>query len=107
MNYLAHFSFEEHQNNNTGYFTMIVAATTAEEAVDKFEKEIKRLHKEKDVFPGVEEIFIDDIIEFHETPANAVLTRYETRDRETSARLFANLITDSPDITSYDWCPFV
>jgi len=101
MNFLAHFSFEEESDRN-GYFTMIVSADKPDEAVNKFKAEILRL--KKDLFNGVNKIFIDDIIRINKIPEQATVIRFQSRSKNSLGIISINPV-DNKNLQAFNWCP--
>lgn len=107
MKYLAHFSFDQDKKEMNGYFTMIVSAPKPEEAMDKLEAKIKKLRKEGDIFSGIKEIFIDNLIEIENFPDKAILVRYESKKNDGFGRISADLFktTEADKIKAFYWTP--
>ena len=80
MLYLAHFSFDEHgDEQNHGYFTCVVKADSVDDSLDKFHALISKLRRETEVFQDVIKIYLDDVIQIKQVPSEGFLAHWETR----------------------------
>ncbi len=79
MHYLGQFSFfEEHENKNRyyGFFNCIVEADSPEKAVGLFSSHIRKTRKPCDLFHGITDIFLNDVIEIKQLPKDGIITNY-------------------------------
>jgi hypothetical protein len=81
MLYIGHFSFDE--TNITGlarhgYFTMVMAANSAEMAVAAFKSAIEFRKARDALFDAVVAVYVEDIIELPELPMVPVITRLQS-----------------------------
>ena len=111
MLYIGHFSFDEigsAREIRHGYFTSVVDAADVDRAVNEFKEVIYSMRKAGETFQRIITIYIEDIVEFHHVPANAVVTRIQS-----SAGQFPESITHNlpgvvaPGIKIYGFAPDV
>lgn len=80
MDYLAHFTTKE-KNNYTGSFTILVSATSEEDAITRLQDKIIEEKEGKGTFSRIERIFLENLYHIdHEDKKEPVLTIYESRD---------------------------
>ena len=84
MLYLAHFSFDgEHKGEPThGWFTCMVEADDIEASVDEFRHLINKLQKDEDIFQFVTKVYLEDIIQIRQVPAQGFLCHYSSSPGE-------------------------
>ena len=83
MLYLGHFSFDGERPENslipgetTGWFTLLVEAHSADEALQKFSDLIESLDGQFEGFNYVNNIYLDDATEVRELPPEGVLASW-------------------------------
>lgn len=93
MVYVGHFSFMQEPRYGDqevdgrayhGYFTTIVEAEDIDYALEKFKVLLEKLKDEKDVFEGINEVYLDICIECKTIPESGFLAHFmewEGRDR--------------------------
>lgn len=105
MLYIGHFTFDEigtGQEIRHGYFSTVVDADNIERAVTEFRELIFSMKKMEDTFQRIAAVYLEDIIEFQQLPAKAIVSRVQS-----SAGEFPESITHSlpgvanPGINSY------
>jgi small nuclear ribonucleoprotein (snRNP)-like protein len=112
MLYLGHFSFEGERPEDSlipgetgGWFTMLVEAEFADEALDKFTDLIESLDGRFEGFDEVRNIYLDDVTEIRELPPEGVLahwTEYPALDVRGS--ISTTLPSAAPDgVAAFDW----
>lgn len=104
MRYMAHFTFDEENHNKHGYFTMLLSADSAEEAVSSMRDKLMAIRNGSHAFDDVDEIYLDDIIEIERFPEEPVLLRYESMDLKDQTTLSANPI-DQQGLNVFHWWP--
>ena len=84
MLYLAHFSFDgEFRGDPThGWFTCMVEADGIEASVDEFHRLITKLHRDEDIFQFVTKVYLEDIIQIRQVPAEGFLGHYSSSPGE-------------------------
>lgn len=82
MLYVGHFSFDElgDEGPRHGYFTMLAQAEGPEEAVEKFRGRIQQLKGNGDLFNGVRALYVEDVVEIREFPADPVISRFQSSE---------------------------
>lgn len=81
MIYLAHFSFEDTQGKKGhGHFTCVVEAGNAQGAQDKIRSLLTRLQRRHRLFGTPAAVYLDDLIEIHEFPAEGFLAHMITSE---------------------------
>ena len=81
--YIGHFSFMEPSEHIDlgeaiyGYFTTIVEAEEAAEALSKFHDLLFKLHEEEDILDGVSEVYLDSCIECISIPDSGFLAHFK------------------------------
>ncbi len=94
MLYIGHFSFDEigaEQEIRHGYFTSVVDADNIERATNEFKELILSMKKTEDMFQRIVAVYMEDIIEFHHVPANAIVTRIQSSAGEFPESITHNL----------------
>jgi small nuclear ribonucleoprotein (snRNP)-like protein len=115
MLYLGYFSFEGERPEDSlipgetgGWFTMLVEAESAHEALDKFADLIESLGGRFDGFDEVKNIYLEDATEIRELPPEGVLahwTEYQALDVRGS--ISATLPREPPEgVAAFDWRRF-
>lgn len=104
MRYMAHFTFDEENHKKHGYFTMLLSADSAEEAVRSIRDKLMAVRNGSHAFDDVDEIYLDDIIEIERFPEKPVLLRYESMDVKDQTTLSANPI-DQQGLKVLHWWP--
>ncbi len=104
MRYMAHFTFDEENHSKHGYFTMMLSAGSAEEAVRAMRDKLTAIRNGTHAFDEVDEIYLDDIIEIEQFPENPVLLRYESMDLKDQTTLSSNPI-DQKGLKVLHWWP--
>jgi len=104
MRYMAHFTFDEENHKKHGYFTMLLSADSAEEAVRSIRDKLMAIRNGSHAFDDVDEIYLDDIIEIEQFPEKPVLLRYESMDLKDQTTLSANPI-DQQGLKVLHWWP--
>ena len=104
MKYMAHFTFDEENHKKHGYFTMLLSADSAEEAVRSIRDKLMAVRNGSHAFDDVDEIYLDDIIEIERFPEKPVLLRYESMDVKDQTTLSANPI-DQQGLKVLHWWP--
>lgn len=66
---------------------------------------ILELNRKQDVFSGIDEIYIDDIIEIDKAPKKAALLHYESIHQDGQSKIGTTLLTSRKGLTAYGWCP--
>ena len=111
MLYIGHFSFDEigsAEKIRHGYFTSVVNAENVDHAVNKFKEVIYSMRKADETFRQIITVFMEDIVEFHHVPANAVVTRIQSSAGQFPESITRNLPgVDSPGIKIYGFEPDV
>lgn len=111
MLYIGHFSFDEigsAREIRHGYFTSAVDADDVDRAVNEFKEVIYSMRKTHETFRRIITVYMEDIVEFHHVPGNAVITRIQS-----SAGQFPESITHNlpgvvaPGIKIYGYEPDV
>jgi hypothetical protein len=81
--YLGHFSFDGERpgdslipGETTGWFTLLVEAESADEALEKFSDLIESLDGRFEGFDHVTNIYLDDATEVRQLPPEGVLARW-------------------------------
>ena len=111
MLYIGHFSFDEigsAQEIRHGYFTSVVDTDNIERAASEFKELILSMRKTEDTFRRIVAVYIEDIIEFHHVPANAIVTRIQSSAGEFPESITHNLPgVVAPGIKTYGLEPDV
>lgn len=85
MIYVGHFSFmQEDQHDNQqigenpyhGYFTTIAEAENIDSALEKFKVLLEKLKGERDVFEGINDVFLDICVECKTIPKQGFLAHF-------------------------------
>jgi hypothetical protein len=81
MRYIGHFSFDE--TNITGlarhgYFTMVMKAASAEDAVAAFKSAIQERKGRDQRFDAITAVYVEDIIEMASLPEIPIITRLQS-----------------------------
>ena len=79
MVYIGHFSFVRRDPDtgpHYGWFTYVIEAQDLEEAKARIAVELHAIQQAHDLFGGIAEVTLEDIIEFESVPATGVLTRF-------------------------------
>jgi hypothetical protein len=84
MLYVGHFSFDELRGDGPrhGYFTMLARAESAEAVLEKFRGRIRHLKDNDTLFDPVRAIYVEDVVEIREFPADPVITRFQSSEGE-------------------------
>jgi hypothetical protein len=101
---MAHLTFDEENHKKHGYFTMLLSADSAEEAVSSIRDKLMAVRNGSHAFDDVDEIYLDDIIEIERFPEKPVLLRYESMDVKDQTTLSANPI-DQQGLKVLHWWP--
>jgi hypothetical protein len=101
---MAHFSFDEDHHKKHGYFTMLLSADSTEAAVKALHDKIMAIRNGTHAFDGVDEIYLDDIIEIDRFPEKPVLMRYESMDLSDQTTLSSNPI-EGEGLHVFHWWP--
>jgi len=102
MNFLGHFSTNEEERN--GNFSMLVAADSIENAVEKFEKQILETKETGDMLTNVNQVYLDVIIQINTMPLTPQVTRYESRRNDGIASLCIDPV-DHDQLEAFYWRP--
>ena len=112
MLYLGHFSFDGEKPEGdllarptTGWFTLLVEANSADEALDRFGDLIESVEDRSDVFDSVTNVYLDDVTEVRELPAEGVLAHWhEYPETDALASISTSLPPAAPDgVASFVW----
>ena len=79
MLYLGHFSFHgSHQEGEQqyGFFNCVIEADSVERATELIRVHIQKVKASDDLFDGVDEIYLDEIIEIPEVSSEGLITNY-------------------------------
>ena len=108
MLYLGHFSFDGERSEDSlipgetaGWFTLLVEAESADEALEKFSDLIESLDGRFEGFNHVNNIYLDDATEVGELPPEGVLARWRPSTRPwtcAGAFLSTSLPLEAPDM---------
>lgn len=112
MFYVGHFSFDGERPEDSlipgetaGWFTLLVEAESADEALDKFGDLIESLDGRFEGFDHLSNVYLDDVTEVRELPPEGVLahwTEYPALDVRGS--ISTTLPPKAPDgVAAFDW----
>jgi hypothetical protein len=111
MIYIGHFSFDElgaEEEIRHGYFSCVVETDSAEAAANEFKELIVSLKKMNDVFSNIATVYLEDIIELHDVPRRAIVTRIQSSAGEFPKSISKSLPhVAAPGINVYGWSPDV
>lgn len=111
MLYIGHFSFDElgsADNARHGYFTCLVDAPNAADAVSRFKTRITDIKKRERhaLFDNIKAVYLEELTEVQDVPSRPVLTRFQSSEgpfpKSKSCTLPAG---DAKRITPYEWRP--
>ena len=111
MLYSGHFSFDElgtDQEQRHGYFTCLVDADNAPEALKKFKKRIGELRSDEsnDFFSAVQAVYLEDLIEISTPPRKAVITRFQSsRGEFPKSRTYSFPASETSHLQAFQWRP--
>jgi hypothetical protein len=109
MLYVGQFSFDVAEGDSSpmeydrGFFTTLVEAGSAEEAVEKFENLI-RSADDSEPFEGVGDVYLDVAIEVRELPEEGLITYIEHHEADGSGSLSMVLPEAPPEsAAAFSW----
>ncbi len=112
MFYVGHFSFDGERpedslipGETTGWFTLLVEAESADEALEKFADLIESLDGRFEGFNHVNNIYLDDATEVRELPPGGVLARWtEYPALDVRGSISTSLPAEAPDgVAAFTW----
>jgi len=83
MLFIGHFSFDEadrQQRPRHGYFTCLMDAEDAEEAMAKFGDHILQMKKKEGSFAEMSVVYLEDLIQVARVPEEPIVTRIQSSE---------------------------
>jgi hypothetical protein len=112
MLYVGHFSFEGERPEDSvipgeiaGWFTLLVEAESADEALDKFADLIESLDGRFEGFDDVKNVYLEDATEVRELPPEGVLAHWtEYPALDVQGGISTALPPEAPDgVAAFEW----
>jgi len=111
MLFIGHFSFDEIDadgNRKHGYLTSIVDAESPDDAVSKFESQIKMMKTNAREMVNVINVYIEEILRIPKIPATPIITRLQSSDGEFPRSISHSLPgVEDGDVDAFGFAPDV
>ena len=107
MLYIGNFSFDYEDEDNqprNGGFVYVIEADSADDAVDKFEKNLNdTIKKKSDLLYG--DIYLDGVLEIKKLSKEGALGFYKNSSGEPPVSIESNLPLESKGVNCFEWLP--